>query len=1032
MTTTNYSNLKTAIMRKVIFLLPLLLLAVISFAQQKMVSGTVTSKSLNAPLPGVTVQTKNKAVTTDASGKFSIESSVGETITLTYVGMKSVTVKVTQSEQAITIQMEEGVNDLDEVVVVGYSTEKRKDLKGAVSVIKMGDALKENNANLATALQGRVAGLTISTDGAPGSGININLRGLASFNFNTPPLFVIDGVPTYDFNGISPNDIESIQVLKDAASAAIYGARASSGVIIVTTKKGKSKDAKVTLDAFYGTRKLRNKLSMLNAQQYGDVLYKGYANDGIPPAGEAYGPGPNAVIPSFIDAAKTLPAANTDWQDEVFRPATNMGYNLGVSKLADKSNFYLGANYNREDGLAKNTFYDRLTVRINSSFKVGKRITIGENLSVGYLRGNRENEGRVLESGFIQLPIIPIKDNLGNWGGPSSTYNLGDFRNPLGDLYRYKDNISKGWRTFGNAFIDIDIIKGLTYHGSIAIDNTTSGLKFFENRYVMGRFSSDLNKLSQNENRGTNLTATHTLTYNLTKGKHEIQALAGYEWINNKSYSIFTQASGFFVEDPDYIYLNAASDIIRSGGGGAEYGLIGQFGKLSYTYNKKYLFSASVRRDGSSRFGLANRYGVFAAASAAWRISEEGFFTKSTLTRKISDLKIRASWGQNGNDNIKDYNYATFFGPSVDYANYDILGNNTIGSWGSGTGFITTSLGNPLTKWEAVEQTNIGLDLGLFNNSLYITADYYIKKSNDLLYQAQLPATVGEGTRPFINVGDIQNKGIEMLITYKGKVNKDLNYNLDFTFTSNKNKVLSVGLDGNDVQYPGQHIIKKGLSLAEFYGYINDGIFQSQAEVDAHADQPGKAIGMLRFRDIDKNGKIDAADRQPLGSPLAKVSLGLNANVSYKNFDLTLFFESRLGNKIWDQTHWNLDFLGYVSNHGTSLLNAWSPTNTNTSIPKLTSNPGLNKENSSYFVSDGSYFRLKNLALGYTIPASVIRTVGISRARIYVQADNVFTIKKFKGYDFETLNADLGSLGVTAFGQYPHSKGFTVGLNLGF
>ncbi|MEJ8840921.1 TonB-dependent receptor [Lacibacter sp. H375] len=1021
-------------MRRLLFAIVFLLAGFNLFAQQRPVSGTVTVKSSGSPLQGVTVQVGNSSAVTGADGKFSLAASDGSIITFTFTGYKSSSLKVVSGLTEYTVAMEEDPQNLEEVVVVGYTTEKKKDLKGAVTVVKMGDALKENNANIVAALQGRVPGLTISTDGAPGSGVNINLRGLASFNFNTPPLFIIDGVPTYDFNGLSPNDIESFQVLKDAASAAIYGARASSGVIVITTKKGKAQNAKITFDAFYGTRKLRNKLDMLNAQEYGTVLYRGYNNDGINVIpGEAYGSGPAAVIPAFIDAAKTLPSANTDWQNEVFQPANTMAYNLSVSKLADKSNFYFGVNYNKEEGLAKHTFYDRLTARVNTTFKVGKRITLGENLSISYLRGNRENEGRVLEAGFIQLPIIPLKDINGNWGGPSNTYNLGDFRNPLGDLNRYKDNVSKGWRMFGNAFVDVEIVKGLVYHGSIAIDNVASGLKFFENKYVMGRFSSDVNKLTQSENRSTNITITNTLAYNRTFNKHDVQALAGYEWINNESYNLFTQASGFFVENRDYLYLSAASDIIRSGGGGAEYGLIGQFGKVGYTYDSKYLFSASIRRDGSSRFGEANRYGYFPAASAAWRISEESFFSKSSLAKKISDLKFRVSWGQNGNDNIKDYNYATFFGPSIDYANYDIFGNNNISNWNGATGFITSSIGNPLTKWEAVSQTNIGFDLGLFNNSLYITADYYIKKSNDLLYQQQLPGTVGEGTRPFINVGDIENKGIELLVSYKGTASKDLNYNLDFTFTSNKNKVLSVGLDGKDIQYPGPHIIKKGLSIAEFYGYEVDGIFNSQAEVDAHAAQDGKKPGMLRFRDQNKDGKIDADDRIALGSPLAKVQMGLNANVSYKSFDLTVFFDSRLGNKIWDQTKWNLDFLGYVSNHGKNLLNAWTPTNTNTTIPILTNNnASFNKINSSYYISDGSYFRLKNVTLGYSIPKSILNKAHIASLRVYLQADNLFTVTKFKGYDFETLNADLGSLGVTAFGQYPHSKGFSFGLNVGF
>jgi len=1022
-------------MRKLISLITLLLIAVVVNAQQKKISGTVTTKD-SKPLQGVTVQNGNTLTVTDAAGAYSIEAKPGDKIAFSFSGMKSIVLAVSSALENTAVKMEEDSQSLDDVVVVGYTTERKKDLKGAVTIVKMGDALKETNANLVTSLQGRVPGLEISTDGAPGSGVSINLRGLGSFNNNTPPLFIIDGVPTYDFNGLSPNDIESLQVLKDAASAAIYGARGSSGVIVITTKKGKSRNAQVSLDAFYGTKTRRRTLDMLNAQQYGDVLWQGFKNDGVTPGDPVYGNGATPVIPAFIDAPNnTTPSANTNWQKEVFQPAANMAVNLGVSKAADKSSFYFGANYNKEEGLAKNTFYDRLTLRMNAAFKVGNRITIGENLSIGYLQGNRENEGRALEAAVIQLPIIPLKDNLGNWAGPFNS--LGDFRNPLGDLTRYKDNISKGYRVFGNVYTDIEILPGLVYHGAIAVDITKSGLKFFNGRYVMGRFSSNDNSLSQTENSITNLTATHTLNYSLKKGMHDLNVLAGYEWIHNKSYSINATARSFFLETPDYQYLGAGTPT-GNGGGGDEYGLIGQFGKINYGYDNRYLFSASIRRDGSSRFGENNRYGVFPALSAAWRISDERFFAGSKLAASISDLKFRVSWGQNGNDNIRNYNYATFFAPSIDYANYDIFGLNNVTNWTNSSGFAVSSIGNESTKWEAVTQTNIGFDIGLFNNRLYITADYYVKKSSDLLYQAQLPAVVGEGVRPFINVGNIKNSGLEMLISYKGKTKGKLNYNVDLAFTSNNNKVLSVGLDGKDIQYPGQHIIQQGLSISEFYGYINDGIFQNQAEVDNAPAQDGKGIGRLRFRDISgidgkPDGKIDAADRTSLGSPLAKVSMGLNLNVSYSNFDAGLFFDSKLGNKIWDQSKIATDFLGYTANHGVGLLNAWSPTNTGSSIPALSNNnANFDKQNSSYFISSGSFVRLKSAVIGFSLPKAILDRVKISKLRIFIQAQNIWTITEFNGYNIEPLNASLGSLGVSSLTDYPHSKAITFGLNVGF
>ena len=1013
-------------MPKLLYLMLLVLLSNIAFAQRKQVTGTISSKA-GAPLQGVTVQSGNAITQTDAAGKFAIDAEVGKTIKFTYTGMKGVDRTITANDQDLSLQLEEDLQGLDAVVVVGYTTERKRDLKGAVTVVKMEDAMKETNANILASLQSRVPGLEISTDGAPGTGATINLRGLGSFNNNTPPLFVIDGVPTYDFNGLSPNDIESLQVLKDAASAAIYGARASSGVIVITTKKGKSKNAQLTAEAFYGVKWRRNKFDMLNAQEFGDVLWQGFKNDGVTPSDPIYGTGATPVIPEYLDAAKTTRSADTDWQEEVFQPANNMSFNVGIGKSFDKSTFYFGANYNKEEGLAKYTFYDRLTTRINSSFKLGNRITVGENLSLSYLRGNRENEGRVLEAAVIQLPIIPLKDNLGNWAGPFSS--LGDFRNPVGDLYRYRDNISQGYRAFGNVFVDVEIVKGLVYRGSMAVDLIKSGLKFFNPRYVMGRFSSDDNSLSQSENTATNLTATHTLTYDWSKGKHDVQLLAGYEWINNKSSFISATARSFFVEDPDFIYLGAGTPL-SNGGGGAEYGLIGQFGKVNYSFNKRYLFGASVRRDGSSRFGKANRYGVFPAASAAWILSEEDFLSNHDF---VSHLKFRVTWGRNGNDNIRDYNYATFYAPSIDYANYDVFGLNQVTNWNNATGFIVSGLGNPQTKWEAVEQTNIGFEAGFLNNRLYITADYYVKKSNDLLYQAQLPATVGEGVRPFINVGDIRNSGVEALISYKGLKTGKLNYGLDLSFTANRNKVISVGLDGDDIQYPGPHIIEKGRSLAEFFGYINDGIFQSQAEVDKHAKQDGKGVGRLRYRDVNGDGTVNAEDRTYLGSPLAKFLLGLNGNVSYGSFDASFFIDSKIGNKIWDQSKWNTDFLGYTSNHSKALLNAWTPTNTNTSIPALTNNnANFDKQNSSYYVSDGSYVRLKSIQLGYSLARSLTSRLRISQLRLFVQAQNLFTITSFDGYDFEPLNASLGSLGVIYINAYPHSKSVTFGMNIGF
>lgn len=990
---------------------------------QRTITGSVTDADTGDPLVGASVVAvgTTTGTLTEADGSFSIP--VGDAVTslrVSYASYEAFEVSI-EGTNTVAVRLSSALS-LDEIVVVGYATERKKDLKGAVSVVKIDEALNETNANVLSSLQGRVPGLNVATDGAPGTGANISLRGLASFNNNTPPLFVVDGVPTFDINGLSQNDIESFQVLRDAASAAIYGARASGGVIIITTKKGKVGKPIFTADVFWGSRTIRNKPEMLNAQQYGEVLWQAFANDGIAPSDPIYGDGATPVIPSFIDGGMTTPAGDTDWISESFQPANTYAVNLGVSQAVDQSNYYFGINYNKEDGILVNTFYERLTGRINTSFKVGNRLTVGENLSIALLRGNRENEARALEAAFVQHPLVPLMDNLGNWAGPFAS--LGDFRNAVGDLDRFKDNINNDVRMFGNVFAELDIVKGLKFRSSFGVDHTDSGRDFFENRYVMGRFSSDANRLIRTEGRRSNFTATNTLAYALNTGDHSFNVVAGYEWLYNTYEFTSITATDFFIENEDYIQLSAGT-IQNASGSGNEYGLVSQFGQVNYTFGDRYLASVSVRRDGSSRFGANNRYGIFPGVSAAWRISAEEFFGSAA----ISELKIRASWGQNGNDNIRDYNYATFFGPSIDYANYDITGSNQ----GNSTGFIVSSIGNPDTKWEALTQTNIGIDLEAFDGKLAVSLDLYNKDSRDLLYQVQLPATVGEGIRPFINVGNINNRGIEMLASYRDATSGGFRYNFDFTLASNKSKVLSVGVDGEDVQFPGPHIIQKDLELAEFYGFINDGIFQNQGEVDAHAAQDGKAVGMLRYRDINEDGVINEDDRTNIGSPHPDLVLGLNSGISYKSFDLNLFIDSKLGHQVWDASKTQLDFLGFISNHSTNLLDAWSPENPDSEIPILTDiNANFNKQASSYFLENGSFVRLRSISLGYTLPASLLNSLDMSNFRIYVQGQNLLTLTGYDGYDFETLDGDLGSLGVSPLTQYPHVKGVTVGLNVKF
>lgn len=989
------------------------------------VKGRVTNEK-DEPLEGATVTVKGTpiATKTTASGDFVISvPDAKKLLIISSVGYEDNEVRISSSN-IVAVILKVKATVVEEVVVTGYTTQRKKDLTGAVSVLKVSDALKETNANLLSSVQGRLAGVSISTDGTPGTNASINIRGLGSIR-NNRPLFVVDGVPTLEIDGLSPNDIESFQVLKDAASASIYGARASNGVILITTKKGKSRNVSVTFDAFYGLKTRRDHLDMLNANEYGQVLFQALKNDGLPTQDAIYGNGPDPVIPEYLDDNKTIPSGDVDYQKEVYRPAYNQSYNLGFSKSADKSNFYFGLNHNKEQGLAAKTNFERYTARVNSSFQISDKVTVGENISISNFN-TVDIGGGALPAVLYQHPIIPIKDNLGNWGGPVK--NLGDRLSPLGELERNKDNKKKTWRAFGNAFANVKLFKGFAYNVNLGVDVVNYRFKFFEPTYVEGRFSNTDAHLTETSSNALNLTISHTLNYQWTKSAHDVKALVGYEWINNKFESYSAKAKDFFVETTDFRYLSAGAEMESVTGGGTELGIISQFAKVDYKFDDRYLLSGTIRRDGSSRFGPENRYAIFPAASFAWRISEEGFFGNK-MTDKISDLKLRVSWGKNGNQEIGDYTYSTFYSSQPDFSNYDASGTNTSAQ----QGFATTQIGNSKIKWETAIQTNIGVDAGLLNNRIYLSADYFIKNTKDLLVNPLLQAVRGEGNPPFINAGNIRNSGLEFLLSYRNNGTSKFKYNLDLTFTSIKNKVISVGEDGKSEIIGSYSRITPGQPLGVFYGYKADGLFRSQREVDDHASQGGKGLGRIRFSDINGDGAITPDDRTFLGSPLPKYMAGLNFNGSYENFDIAFFFDASAGNKIWDRNRFNTHFILFNSNHGKVLLNAWSPTNPDSDIPALTTqNTNDEQRASSFFLSDGSYLRLKSAVVGYTIPKKVTDRIKITRARIFLQGQNLLNFTRFEGLDYEVLNTGTLDYGVLQENAYPHSKSVHIGISVGF
>lgn len=1007
-------------MRKRIFLLPLLLLtAIFSFAQQKKITGIVTSKTTQAPLAGVTVKGKTQTTVTDSLGKFSILASINEVLTFSSVEMRSQQVKVT-SRANLSVELESGINNLDAVIVTGYKTERKKDLSGAVTVVDMSQTLQESNSNVLSSLQSRVPGVEIESDGTPGGdGTSIRIRGFSSLGANGP-LFVIDGVATTYSGALSPNDIESIQVLKDAASASIYGSRANAGVIVITTKKGKSAKPKITFDSYYGQNQVHDrKFQMLNAQQWGNVLWQAQINSGISPSNPVLGAGATPVIPKYLDAAQTLPSANTNWIDAILTKATNQNYNFGVSQVLNKSSFYFGLSYNQEDGIEKYTNYDRFTARFNSSFKVTDKITVGENISISNFGEVKDN---ALYDAVLQNPLIPLYDTKGNFGGVVD--GLGDKLNPLGELYYNKDNKSKNWRIFGNAFADVQILKGLTFHSSFAVDYNSSNLRSFTPSFVEGRFNVQDNFLTQFESDGLDWTATNTLNYKYETGKHSFELFGGIEAVKSTSGSFSGSGKDFLENNYDYAYLSTAQVQNGTAGGATGSQLYSQFAKLNYNYADKYLFAATVRRDGSSRFGTNNQYGVFPGFSGAWRISNEDFLKN---IKAINDLKIRASWGETGNQQIGDFNTLNFYATNHEFGTYDIAGTNT----SAVSSYFATQLGNPSLKWESQKQTDIGIDVTLFR-SITLSADYYNKVSTNVLINPVLLAVYGGANPPYVNAGSFQNKGFEFLVSYKDKNSGAFHYGADFNIAFNQNKVVSLT---NGVPYilgANANRLTPGQPVSEFYGYVADGLFRTASDVTNSAAQSGKGLGRIRYKDLNGDGVIDANDQTNIGNPNPKFNAGLNLNASYKGFDASVFISGVSGNKIYNSIKSLTDFAYFPFNFGTATLNAWSTTNPNSNIPGLnTTNLNDELRNSSYFVEDGSYLKIKSIQIGYNIPKKSLNKLGISNARIYVQGQNLFTFTKYSGVDPEVGAGGVLSEGVDSQ-FYPHSKGYNVGLNVSF
>ncbi|MDE3183882.1 MAG: TonB-dependent receptor [Bacteroidota bacterium] len=1046
-----------------------------TMAQQRTITGTVITND-GTPLTGasVVVVGQKTGETTGPDGTFSIKvSASAKTLRVSYVGYESQDISIA-GQSNINVALKSSATNLNEIVVTGYTSERKKDITGAVSVVNVDQMQKMPAGTGEAALQGRASGVNIITSGQPGGNSDIRIRGITGFGSNQP-LVIIDGVRG-DLTDINVNDIASIQVLKDA-SAAIYGVAGSNGVIIITTKKGKTGKAKITYNGYYGTTTRGKGWDMATPQEEANAIWLQQQNSGIAnPSSKQYGSGATPVVPDYITPTGYTvcncpgdsvinPAlydlntyqitkankAGTNWYDEITRNAPTQSHNISVAAGSDKSSYYVDFGYLNQQGIAKYTYLERYSLRANTQFNVNDHIRIGENAYLFYKKNpqvNNQQEGSPFSMGFREDPIIPVYDIMGNFAGTKSQ-DLGNAQNVFANLYRSKDNVGNNWQTQGNVFADVDFLKNFTAHTSFGGSISNNHYYYFNYvAYENAEGNTGSNSFHEGSSYDDNWTWTNTLQYNKLFGEHSVNVLVGAEAVSYYGRGIQADRGPYFSENPNFWIIDAGPTAGAANSGYAyQSSLWSQFAQLKYAYKDRYLVSATLRRDQSSVFLDSVRTGYFPAVSAAWRISQENFFKPITF---VNDLKIRYSWGKMGNtQNVGATNPYNLYNSNAGRSYYDLQGNSTTPL----IGYYKSNIGNPTTSWEGDIISNVGIDASILNNKIDFTVDWYKKKISGLLFTASGvqydQIFTGDANLPQVNIGDMQNTGIDANVTYHGTVGKEFKFDVTGTFTSYNNKLVSIpGLpyfNGPTIRNVVVQRNEVGHSVGEFYGYQVIGLFQSADDVSKSPTQSDAAPGFFKYKDVNGDGKIDANDRTFIGNPNPDFTYGLNISFSYKNFDFSTFFFGSHGNDIFNNTLFFTDFPDFFKGaiRKEVALNSWTPTNTNTSIPKLSTTGGFSTDGvtNSYFISKGSYMKNKQMQIGYTLPESLLSKYGIDRLRVYVQATNMFTITKYKGLDPE-LQSDSGNNGGSAGGyylgygidqgNYPHTPAYLFGVNLNF
>ncbi len=1078
--------------KSLLFLLSFLLLGWSTLAQDRRVNGQVSSSGDGQGVPGASISIKgsNVGTTTDGQGKFSIAvKDAGSVLIISSVGFakKEVTVG---TQSTINISLIEDVSSLDEVVVTGYGSQSKKDITGAVAVLDGKRLLNVPAANLGQAMQGKITGVVVGNDNSPGGGVSVRIRGFGTINDNSP-LYVIDGVPTKgNLSTINTNDIESMQVLKDASAASIYGSRAGNGVVIITTKRGKGGKPKFSYEGYVGNQSPGKLLDLLNPDEYLNFFWEARTR-ATNETGLVDGKLPSTVVnpnipffggqtatPSYPDFyalpvgrlmngdARANPdlynlnnrylitqvnktGGGTNWLDEIFNPASIQNHQIGVSGASESSRYAIGMNYFDQQGIMQYTSFKRYSLRANTEFSVSKKIRIGENMQVAYGERVGQTNGNQSESNPVSFayrmqPYIPVRDIKGYFAGTAGDPALSNSRNPIAELFRNKDNKGKEIRLFGNMYAEADILKGLTLKTSFGVDYSIFNQRLYRANDPESAEALGTNSLAVTNTYESTWTWYNTATYNTTiANRHKINVILGLESISSYFEGFSAGRTGFISDDEANRYLIAGSKEITNGGPlPFEWKLASEFGKINYVFDDKYLLDATLRRDRSSRFGRQFQVAYFPAASVGWVLSKENFMQNLSA---VSFLKLRFGWGQTGNQEIGNYNAFSTFASAPETSFY-----NLTGSVSSPTqGYDLSQFGGPTSKWETTTSSNFGLDARFLKDKLSVSLDIFSRTTSDMLFPTEIQFTQGVANAPFRNIASMVNRGVELGINYDGKAGKDFGYSLGVVFSTYRNEVTKTN-DNPATLYPGFSNLRlptgtvsytqQGRPISSFYGLTIDGIFQTDKEASEYLPQFGGAYnkaGFFKFKDTNGDNKVDDNDIGFIGSPHPDFNLGINLGFTYKSFQLDLMGQGVFGNKIFNYVRYWTDFPTFAGNRSRNAYeNSWRPGKTDATLAVFGIKEAFSSRPSTYYLEDGTYFRLTNIQLTYNLPKNALSKIGLGNVALYVQGQNMLTFTKYTGLDPEVnlRNYSTGSdrqLGVDE-GTYPMSRTVLVGAKIGF